>query len=201
MHSSTPMTAALATCAVLLVTATGCGSRVEEGQSPSSASDSPSSASESPSSASESPSSASESPSPSESPSETPQTGTSLSRRTLIVGDTVEAGQAIVVSASNVDGPTTPLASPLNDDQAVNTFVASLDARLGSEVRAALEEVQVQGDSVLYGSVVAVGCDTPVAVVWKETPEGVETTAEMPKSTVQCLVPVTSVAIFVIYYR
>ncbi len=116
----------------------------------------------------------------------------------MSVGDTAEPDQALLISASNVDEPTTRLATELGDGDAVEAFVADMDSRLADDVRTGVDEVQVPSGSALYGSVVAVGCDKPVAVVWKETPEGIETTATVPKSNVQCLVPVTSVAIFYI---
>ncbi len=116
----------------------------------------------------------------------------------LTVGDAVEPGQALIVSASNVDGPTTQRASALVNDQAVETFVSDTDARLADEVRTAVKAVQVPDGSTLFGSVVSVGCDKPVAVTWDKTFDGIEATAEVPKSGVQCLVPVTSVALFLV---
>ncbi|MCW2833394.1 MAG: hypothetical protein JWN68_1347 [Nocardioides sp.] len=114
------------------------------------------------------------------------------------VGDTVEPGQALIVSASNVDGETSHLASALVDAKAVDSFLAGTDARLAADVRAAVKDVQVPDGNTLFGSVVAVGCESPTTVVWEKTFEGVQVTAPMPKSTVQCLVPVTSVALFLV---
>lgn len=172
-HPSVRLAASLASCIVLLAAATGCGSLAGEDE-PSSATDPSSRATGTPSSASDS------------------------STQTLSVGDTVKAGQALIVSTSNVDEPTTRLASALVDEQAVETFVADSDARLADDVRAAFEDVQVPEDSTLFGSVVAVGCDKPVAVSWQKTSDGIEATAQLPKSGVQCLVPVTSVALFLV---
>ncbi len=115
----------------------------------------------------------------------------------LAVGDQVKAGQAVIVSVSNVKAPITPLASALPDDKSVDMFLDSLDPRLGADVREAITAAQVPAGSVLFGSVVAVGCDQPLAVEVATTFEGLETTGVMPKSGVQCLVPVTSVALFV----
>jgi len=159
---------------LLLATATACGSTAEEGDQPTSATDSSASASESSSSSSES------------------------SGGEMPVGDAVQPGQALIVSTSNVDVETTPLATALVDAQAVDTFVADTDPRLAADVRAAVKGVQVPAGSTLFGSVVSVGCDKPVAVSWETTYEGIQATAEIPKSSVQCLVPVTWVALFLV---
>ncbi len=116
----------------------------------------------------------------------------------LPVGDTVTPDQAMVVSASNVDAQTATRASALVDDQAVNAFLSGVDARLASEVRAAVAQVEVPADSTLFGAVVSVGCETPTAVDWVTTFDGIEVTPTVPKTGVQCLVPVTSVALFLV---
>lgn len=172
----------LAWCVLLLATVTGCGSNGDD-SAPTTANDASASTSQSPS--------PSESSSTTDSPSES-------SGATLGVGDAVEPGQAMVVSVSNVDGTTTELASPLVDAEAVESFLLDADPRLADEVRAAVEAAQVPAGSTLFGSVVAVGCDEPTAVSWEQTFDGVQTSARLPKSTVQCLVPVTSVALFLV---
>lgn len=124
-----------------------------------------------------------------------PSTGSGAS---LPVGETVEPGQAVIVKASNVDGDPDTLASALVDDKAVDAFLATTDARLATDVRSAVKQVQVPAGSTLFGAVVSVGCDTPTAVDWVTTFDGIEVTAQVPKSGVQCLVPVTSVALFLV---
>lgn len=114
------------------------------------------------------------------------------------VGETVEPGQAVIVKASNVDGEPATRASALVDDKAVDAFLATTDARLAADVRSAVKQVQVPAGSTLFGAVVSVGCDTPTAVDWVTTFDGIEVAAQVPKSGVQCLVPVTSVALFLV---
>ena len=116
----------------------------------------------------------------------------------LVIGETVEPGQAVIVSASNVDGKTSTRASALVNDQAVDTFVATMEARLAEDVRAAVRATLVPAGSTLFGAVVSVGCDKPTAISWSRTFEGIEVTPTLPKSEVQCLVPVTSVALFLV---
>ena len=197
------------TCAaVLLAVFAGCGSRASEDDAASTATDpSSSTVAETPSGTpTETPSSpATETPS---SPATESPSSTVTERpggNTLSIGETADDGQAMIVSASDVDEPTSPVASELRDPQSVDAFVADMDPRLAEQVRAAVKRVQTEqnmmGDSILYGSVVSVGCEEPVAVTLKQTPAGLETTAMVPKTDVQCLVPVTSVAIFYLTYR
>ncbi|UUZ60516.1 hypothetical protein [Nocardioides sp. B-3] len=100
------------------------------------------------------------------------------------------------MEASNVDGETTPGPVPPVDDKSVEAFLSATDAGLAAKVRAAVAEVAVPAGSTLFGAVVSVGCDTPTAVSWVTTFDGIEVTPTVPKSGVQCTVPVTSVALF-----
>ena len=184
-HTSVRVTAA---CAVLLLSAAaGCGSDSGDGDDPGTATDT----------SSETPTTE---PTTTEPTTTDPDTSDSSSGMgaSLPVGKTVEPGQAVIVKASNVDGETTKRASALVDDQAVDAFLSATDARLAADVRAAVDAVEVPADSTLFGAVVSVGCDTPTAVNWVTTFDGIEVTPTMPKSGVQCLVPVTSVALFLV---
>jgi hypothetical protein len=115
-----------------------------------------------------------------------------------VIGETVEPGQAVIVSASNVDGETSTTASALVDDQSLDAFVATMDPRLATDVRAAVEAASVPAGSTLFGAVVSVGCDQPTSIEWSTTFDGIEVTPTLPKSGVQCLVPVTSVALWLV---
>lgn len=171
-----------AACAVLLLSAAaGCGNEADS-EDPGTATDT----------SSETPTTETTTADPDTSDS---STGSGAS---VLVGETVEPGQAVIVKASNVDGETATRASALVDDKAVDAFLSATDARLAADVRSAVKAVQVPADSTLFGAVVSVGCDTPTAVNWVTTFDGVEVTAEVPKSGVQCLVPVTSVALFLV---
>lgn len=165
-----------AACAVLLLSA-ACGSDTGASDDPGTATDS-------------------SSETPTTEPGTSDQSSGAGAR--LPVGPTVEPGQAVVVEASNVDGHTATRASALVDDKAVDAFLSDIDARLAADVRSAVEAVQVPADSTLFGAVVSVGCDTPTAVTWVTTFDGIEVTPTVPKAGVQCLVPVTSVALFLV---
>ncbi len=123
---------------------------------------------------------------------------TSGARGELTIADEVEPGSAMIVSASDVGGEISPRASALVDEQAVDGFLSTADQRLAADVRAAASGVRVPEGATLFGAVVAVGCDTPTAITWVSTFDGIEAEAALPKSTVQCLVPVTSVALFLV---
>ena len=168
-----------ASCTLLLAAVAGCGSEGSDSESD------PGTATESPTS---------ESPT-SESPTSDSSAG---SGGQLVIGETVQPGQAVIVSASNVDGDTAVLGSALVNDKALDKFLATMDARLAEDVRAAVEATQVPADSTLFGAVVSVGCDKPTAISWSKTFDGIEVTPTLPKSVVQCLVPVTSVALFLV---
>lgn len=168
-----------ACCTLLLATAAGCGSDTGDGDDPGTASDTSSDTS-------------------SETPSDGASTSNSGSGASFVVGESVEPGQAVIVSASNVDGETSTKASALVDDQSLEAFLAPTDPRLAKDVRAAVRQATVPADSTLFGAVVSVGCDRPTSIEWSTTFDGIEVTPTLPKSEVQCLVPVTSVALWLV---
>jgi hypothetical protein len=176
-----------AACVLVLATLAGCGNEGDD--DPGTATDT--------SSESSSTATPSESPSPTDGDSSTSDSS-SGSGGSSVVGETVEPGQAVVVSASNVKGEITTRASALVDDQALDAFLATTDPRLATDVRTAFAAVRVPADSTLFGAVVSVGCETPTAVEWTTTFDGIEVKPTIPKSNVQCLVPVTSVALFLV---
>ena len=181
-----------ACCALLLVTAGGCGNEADgDGGT---ATDS-STVEPSPTESSPTESSPTSSDNPTESPSGDPETGAGAM---VPVGDAVTPDQALVVSASNVKGQTSTQASALVDDAATDAFLADLDARLANEVRAAAKAVQVPTGSTLFGAVASVGCEEPTSITWQTTFDGIEVRAALPKPGVQCLVPVTSIVLFLV---
>lgn len=189
-----------ACCALLLAILAGCGNEAGDSEDPGTAADTSSSsaAPSEPAPSSETTPPASPSTTPTEGQSDHTSDSSTTSGGTFTVGETVEPGQALVVSASNVDGDTARRASALVNDRALNEFLATTDKRLADDVRAAVRAVQVPAGSTLFGAVVSVGCETPTAISWTRTLDGIEVTPELPKPGVQCLVPVTSVALFLV---
>lgn len=116
----------------------------------------------------------------------------------LPAGATASTTTARIVSASNADGDTSPSPVPLGDRSSLRTFVAPLGADLGPRVEAAVRETTVPAGQHLMGAVVAIGCEEPTGIELTQTFEGYEVSARVPKTDVQCLVAVTSVALFLV---
>ncbi|KRF36916.1 hypothetical protein [Nocardioides sp. Soil805] len=116
----------------------------------------------------------------------------------LVAGETPTTTETRIVSASNADGDVTPRPVPLVDAAAVREFVAPFGADLAPQVQAAVRETEVPDGQTLMGAVVAIGCDEPTGIELTQTFEGYEVKGIVPKSGVQCLVAVTSVALFLV---
>lgn len=103
-----------------------------------------------------------------------------------------------LVSQSDVGGEVDPRAVPLEGDAALEEFTDRFaDDRMRVALAAALEEVDVPDGQVPAAAVVAVGCETPAPadVAVEASGGGVQVTATPSKGGVQCLVPVTTVAV------
>ena len=110
----------------------------------------------------------------------------------------IDFTQVALVSQSNVDVSSSPRAVVLDS----RTDVGGFDRRYtGSQMGTALSKAYGQADvpdgEVLVGAVVDVSCQPPRDVQVEKTDQGVEVTAVAVKSKVevQCLVPVTTVAL------
>ena len=86
---------------------------------------------------------------------------------------------------------------PLDDQEAVDAFVAGLDSdKLAGEVQDAVDGADPAGGQVLVGSVVSIGCDVPPGVAVQRTDSGVEITPlKVPSPQKECFAPVTTVAL------
>ncbi|MCY4726895.1 hypothetical protein NYO98_11460 [Nocardioides sp. STR2] len=142
------------------------------------------------------------SPSDAEIPSETPSPSDSPSEPSADPGATPidaegSAGvtEAVLVDATEGGGSPSTLAFALDTDQAVSDFVVGLQNGLPDEVAAAVHEVHAPG-STPYGAVVSTGCEPPRSVAIDAGEAGFEVVPALPKSTVQCLAPVTYVVVF-----
>lgn len=116
----------------------------------------------------------------------------------LVAGDAPTTTTAQIISASNADGEADPRPVPVGDPASLDDFVAPLGADLGPRVRTAVRRAEVPAGQTLMAAVVAVGCDTPTGIELVQTFDGYEVTPVLPKSGVQCLVAVTSVALFLV---
>jgi hypothetical protein len=135
----------------------------------------------------------SETPSPSESPSEDPPA--SGDATPIRVEGSAGVTDAVLVDATEGGGSPSELAVALDTDQAVADFVVGLQAGLPDEVAAAVDDLRAPGTTP-YGAVVSTGCEPPRSVAIDAGEAGFQVVPALPKSTVQCLAPVTYVVVF-----
>ncbi|MFC7727265.1 hypothetical protein ACFQW6_19300 [Nocardioides sp. GCM10028917] len=142
-------------------------------------------------------------PSPSDTPSETPSPSESPSQDPSASGDATpvrvegSAGvtDAVLVDATEGGGSPSEMAVALDTDQAVADFGMGLQGELPDEVAAAVKELSAPGTTP-YGAVVSTGCEPPRSVAIDAGEAGFQVVPALPKSTVQCLAPVTYVVVF-----
>jgi hypothetical protein len=104
-----------------------------------------------------------------------------------------------LVSASNAEGSVSPRGVVLDSRKAVEEFSGQFS---GAQMVRALEKeysrADLPKDEVMMGAVVDVSCQAPTGLQVEKTKRGVEITASGKPSKgkeVQCLVPVTTVAL------
>jgi hypothetical protein len=116
-------------------------------------------------------------------------------------GETVPNGpidftEIAMVSESNVDGTVSAHALVLDSEAAVEELGGQFTgSRMGRAVAREYEQADVPEDEVLVGAVVDVSCEAPSELQVEKTHHGVEITAVAKASKLQCLVPVTTVAL------
>ena len=135
----------------------------------------------------------SETPSPSESPSEDPSAGGDSTP--IRVEGSAGVTDAVLVDATEGGGSPSEMAFALDTDQAVADFVVGLQSGLPDEVTAAVKDLSAPGTTP-YGAVVSTGCEPPRSVAIDAGEAGFQVVPALPKSTVQCLAPVTYVVVF-----
>ena len=107
------------------------------------------------------------------------------------------------MSGTEGGGSASTLSFTLDSDQAVADFAAQFDpgfaATVSTTATQMADEVAKQSPgSTPYGATVAIGCDAPASVAIEAGEAGFEVTPRLPKSTVQCLAPVTFVVLFAV---
>ena len=135
----------------------------------------------------------SETPSPSESPSDDPSAGGDATP--IRVEGSAGVTDAVLVDATEGGGSPSEMAFALDTDQAVADFVVGLQSGLPDEVTAAVKDLSAPGTTP-YGAVVSTGCEPPRSVAIDAGEAGFQVVPALPKSTVQCLAPVTYVVVF-----
>jgi hypothetical protein len=135
----------------------------------------------------------SETPSPSQSPSQDPSAGGDATP--VRVEGSAGVTDAVLVDATEGGGSPSGMAVALDTDQAVADFVVGLQGGLPDEVAAAVDDLSAPGTTP-YGAVVSTGCEPPRSVAIDAGEAGFQVVPALPKSTVQCLAPVTYVVVF-----
>jgi hypothetical protein len=129
-------------------------------------------------------------------PATPPETGEG-GRTTIPATGSAGVTEATVVHATEGGGSVSTLAFALDTDLAVADFVGQLEGGFGDTVRATVADVATSApDATPYGAVAAIGCEGPRSVVVDAGEAGFEVVPRMPKSTIQCLAPVTYVVVF-----
>ena len=116
-----------------------------------------------------------------------------------VVEATGSAGvaRATVVAATEGGGSVSTLAFALDTQQAVADFAVELRSGLGERVSASVADLAAESpDATPYGAVAHIGCEAPTSVAIDAGEAGFEVVPALPKSTVQCLAPVTYVVLF-----
>ncbi|QSR32628.1 hypothetical protein CFI00_19445 [Nocardioides sp. S5] len=138
-------------------------------------------------------------PSPSEpEPTEDPTSGSSDPNiQTVEATGSAGVAEATVVAATEGGGSVSTLAFALDTEQAVADFAVELRSGLGESVSAAVADLAAESpDATPYGAVAHIGCEAPTSVAIEAGEAGFEVVPALPKSTVQCLAPVTYVVLF-----
>ena len=109
----------------------------------------------------------------------------------------VEFTEVAILHDTAAGGEVSTEPVPLDDQQAVDAFVAGLDSdKLAGEVQDAADGAQPAAGQVLVGSVVSIGCDVPPGVAVHRTDAGVEITPlKVASPQKECFAPVTTVAL------
>ena len=109
----------------------------------------------------------------------------------------IEYTAIALVSASNAEGTVSPRAVVLDSQKAVGKFAGQFSGdQMGRALAREYARADLPKDEVMLGSVVDVSCQAPSDLQVEKTRRGVEVTATGKASkNVQCLVPVTTVAL------
>jgi hypothetical protein len=113
---------------------------------------------------------------------------------------TVQFELVDTITVTAAGGEVSATAVPLTDDAAVQAFTAQFTAGdLGAQVEDAVAQTDVADDEVLYGAVVAIGCDSPEQVAVSTSETGLVITAlKVPSPLPECLAPMTTVALVLV---
>ncbi|KQV77939.1 hypothetical protein ASC64_03755 [Nocardioides sp. Root122] len=148
-------------------------------------------------------SSSSSSDEPTGTPSQSAETPTESSDPDGGAGESIattgSAGvtEAVVLHGTEAGGSVSEMAFALDTDQARADFASQFDGGFGDVVsQTALQQAQQDPSSTPYAATVAVGCEGPSAVAIDAGEAGFQVVPTIPKTTKQCLAPMTYVVVF-----
>ena len=92
------------------------------------------------------------------------------------------------------------VAVPLTDDLAVQEFTGQFETEaMETRVQDAVASTDVPDDMLLYGAIVAIGCDSPTDVRVTSADQGLVITAQkVPSPMPECFAPMTTVALVLV---
>jgi hypothetical protein len=104
------------------------------------------------------------------------------------------------ITATGGGGALSQTAVPLPDDGALEEFVGQFESdSFRTQVLEAARAVDVLGDELLYGAVVALGCDSPDEVAVTSNDAGLAiTTVPVPSPKLECFAAMTTVALVLV---
>jgi hypothetical protein len=115
-------------------------------------------------------------------------------------GEPVDFDVVEVITETAAGGTVSPTAVPLGDDTAVEEFLDQFETDgMRTRVLDAVRAAKVPDDKLLYGAVVAIGCDSPDQVVVTSASSGLVITVEPVESPLpECFAPMTTVALVLV---
>ena len=114
--------------------------------------------------------------------------------------DEVDFELVQMITETAAGGAMSEVAVPLGDDTAVQEFNAQFETdALPTRVHNAVAKTDVPEGMLLYGAVVAIGCDVPTDVHVVAGESGlVITGAKVPSPQIECFAPMTTVALVLV---
>jgi hypothetical protein len=115
-------------------------------------------------------------------------------------GDEVEFELVDMITETAAGGAAAEAAVPLSDDLAVQQFTSQFETdTMTTRIQDAVDKTDVPADMLLYGAVVAIGCDSPTDVNVTSSDQGLAITAqEVPSPMPECFAPMTTVALVLV---